>query len=88
MTRKVLFVIHGARPDAFSVARAAAKGLLANNIAVACADADSGELEIPEVTSGISSSPESASAQATAMLLASKPLAAARATLKASGRAP
>ena len=51
MTRKVLFVIHGARPDAFNVARAAAKGLLANNIAVACADADSGELEIPEVTS-------------------------------------
>jgi NAD+ kinase len=51
MTRKVLFVIHGARSDAFNVARAAAKGLLANNIAVACADADSGELEIPEVTS-------------------------------------
>jgi NAD+ kinase len=51
MTRKVLFVIHGARSDAFNVARAAAKGLLANNIAVACADEDSGELEIPEVTS-------------------------------------
>ena len=51
MTRKVLFVIHGARSDAFNVARAAAKGLLANNIAVACADADSGQLEIPEVTS-------------------------------------
>ncbi len=51
MTRKVLFVIHGARSDAFNVARSAAKGLLANNIAVACADADSGELEIPEVTS-------------------------------------
>jgi len=51
MTRKVLFVIHGARSDAFNVARAAAKGLIANNIAVACADADSGELEIPEVTS-------------------------------------
>ncbi len=51
MTRKVLFVIHGARSDAFNVARAAAKGLLANNIAVASADADSGQLEIPEVTS-------------------------------------
>ena len=51
MTRKVLFVIHGARSDAFNVARAAAKGLLANNIAVACADADAGQLEIPEVTS-------------------------------------
>jgi len=51
MTRNVLFVIHGARSDAFNVARAAAKGLLANNIAVACADADSGQLEIPEVTS-------------------------------------
>ncbi len=51
MTRKVLFVIHGARSDAFNVARAAAKGLLANNIAVACAGADSGQLGIPEVTS-------------------------------------
>jgi len=51
MTRKVLFVIHGARSDAFNVAREAAKGLLAHNIAVACADADSAQLEIPEVTS-------------------------------------
>jgi len=51
MTRKVLFVVHGARSDAFNVAREAAKGLLANNIAVACADADSAQLEIPEVTS-------------------------------------
>lgn len=51
MTRKVLFVVHGARSDAFNIARAAAKGLLANNIAVACADADAGQLEIPEVTS-------------------------------------
>ena len=51
MTRKVLFVVHGARPNAYDVARAAAKGLLANNIAVACADADADQLEIPEVTS-------------------------------------
>ena len=51
MTRKVLFVVHGARPNAYEVARAAAKGLLANNIAVACADADADQLEIPEVTS-------------------------------------
>ena len=50
MTRKVLFVVHGARPNAYSVARAAAKGLLANNIAVACADSDSDQLEVPEVT--------------------------------------
>jgi len=56
MTRKVLFVIHGARSDAFNVARAAAKGLLANNIAVACADADAGQLEIPEVTSATDAS--------------------------------
>jgi len=51
MTRKVLFVIHGSRPDAFNVARAAAKGLLANNIAVACAAGDADQLDIPEVTS-------------------------------------
>ncbi len=51
MTRKVLFVVHGARPNAFEVARAAAKGLLANDIAVACADADAELLEVPEVTS-------------------------------------
>ncbi len=50
MTRKVLFVVHGARPNAYSVARAAAKGLLANNISVACADSDADQLEIPEVT--------------------------------------
>jgi NAD+ kinase len=50
MTRKVLFVVHGARPNAYSVARAAAKGLLANNIAVACADSDADQLEVPEVT--------------------------------------
>lgn len=56
MTRKVLFVVHGARSDAFNVARAAAKGLLANNIAVACADADAGQLEIPEVTSATDAS--------------------------------
>ena len=56
MTRKVLFVVHGARSDAFNVARAAATGLLANNIAVACADADAGQLEIPEVTSATDAS--------------------------------
>jgi NAD+ kinase len=56
MTRKVLFVVHGARSDAFNVARAAAKGLLAKNIAVACADADAGQLEIPEVTSATDAS--------------------------------
>ena len=50
MTRKVLFVVHGARPNAYSVARSAAKGLLANNIAVACADSDADQLEIPEVS--------------------------------------
>lgn len=50
MTRKVLFVVHGARPNAYSVARAAATGLLANNIAVACADSDAAQLEVPEVT--------------------------------------
>jgi NAD+ kinase len=51
MTRKVLFVIHGSRPDAFNVARAAAKGLLANNIVVACAAGDADQLDISEVTS-------------------------------------
>jgi NAD+ kinase len=50
MTRKVLFVVHGARPNAYSVARSAAKGLLANSIAVACADSDADQLEIPEVS--------------------------------------
>lgn len=50
MTRKVLFVVHGARPNAYTVARAAARGLLANNIAVACADSDADQLEVPQVT--------------------------------------
>ena len=51
MTRKVLFVVHAGRAQALDVSRAAAQGLIAHGIGVACADDDADLLHVPGVES-------------------------------------
>jgi NAD+ kinase len=50
MSRKVLFVINAEHPTAFDIARAAASGLIANDISVAVSDGDEGGIGLPSVT--------------------------------------
>lgn len=51
MTRKVLFVVHAGRAQALEVSRAAALGLIAHGIGVACADDDADLLNVAGVES-------------------------------------
>ncbi|CAB4331453.1 MAG: NAD kinase [Actinobacteria bacterium] len=50
MSRSVLFVVHAGRPNTLDVARAAARGLLAAGISVACFADEAEALDLPGLT--------------------------------------